>query len=159
MTVTTASGATGVIEDLIMFGVGRFTGERSVAIVDANGAVRFHRMDANWSGGYFRAAWVSAAGEYRYAYYKAGAGKDWKILDQNLEVIANVGTVAPLTDTNRHDITLLDDGNYIVMAYESVDRDLSELTFGTFGTSVTGAGLGPPDPHTGRCVAVRLELL
>ena len=135
MTVTTASGATGVIEDLIMFGVAK-EAERSIAIVDSNGAVRFHRMDANWSGGYVRAAWVSAAGAYRYAYYKAGAGKDWKILDQNLEVIASVATVAPLTDTNRHDITLLDDGNYIVMAYEPVDRDLSELTFGTFGTSV-----------------------
>ena len=135
MTVTTAAGATGVIEDLIMFGVAK-EAERSIAIVDSNGAVRFHRMDANWSGGYVRAAWVSAAGAYRYAYYKAGAGKDWKILDQNLEVIASVATVAPLTDTNRHDITLLDDGNYIVMAYEPVDRDLSELTFGTFGTSV-----------------------
>ena len=135
MTVTTATGATGVIEDLIMFGVAKGN-ERSIAIVDSNGAVRFHRMDANWSGGYVRAAWVSAAGAYRYAYYKAGAGKDWKILDQNLEVIASVATVAPLTDTNRHDITLLDDGNYIVMAYEPVDRDLSELTFGTFGTSV-----------------------
>ena len=134
MTVTTASGATGVIEDLIMFGVAK-EAERSIAIVDSNGAVRFHRMDANWSGGYVRAAWVSAAGAYRYAYYKAGAGKDWKILDQNLEVIASVATVAPLTDTNRHDITLLDDGNYIVMAYEPVDRDLSGLTFGTFSTS------------------------
>ena len=47
-----------------------------------------------------------------------------------------MATVAPLTDTNRHDITLLDDGNYLLMAYEPVDRDLSDLTFGTFGTSV-----------------------
>ena len=133
MTATTASGATGVIEDLIMFGVSK-NGEQSVAIVDANGAVRFHDKDANWSGGYVRAAWVSAAGEYRYAYYKVG--QKWQILDQNLEFIASVATVAPLTDTNRHDMTLLDDGNYILMAYEPVDRDLSELTFGTFGTSV-----------------------
>ena len=133
MTVTTASGATGVIEDLIVFGVDKDT-ERSIAIVDANGAVRFHRMDANWSGGYVRAAWVSAAGEYRYAYYKVG--QKWQILDQNLESIASVATVAPLTDTNRHDMTLLDDGNYLLMAYEPVDRDLSGLTFGNFGTSV-----------------------
>ena len=90
MTATTATGATGVIEDLIMFGVAKGT-ERSIAIVDSNGAVRFHRKNANWSGGYVRAAWVSAAGEYRYAYYKAGAGKGWKILDQNLEVIAERG--------------------------------------------------------------------
>ena len=133
MTVTTASGATGVIEDLIVFGVAQTT-ERSIAIVDSNGAVRFHRRDANWVGGYVRAAWVSAAGEYRYA-YNAGAGQDWKILDQNLEVIDTVSTVAPLTNTDRHDITLLDDGNYIVMAYEPVDRDLSGLTFGNFSTS------------------------
>ena len=135
MTATTAAGATGVIEDLIMFGVAKET-ERSVAIVDSNGAVRFHRMDANWGGGYVRAAWVSAAGEYRYAYYKRGAGQHWQILDQNLEFIDNVGTVAPLTGTNQHDMTLLDDGNYLLMAYEPVERDLSELTFGTFGTSV-----------------------
>ena len=44
MTATTASGATGVIEDLIMFGVSKF-GEQSVAIVDPNGAVRFHRQE------------------------------------------------------------------------------------------------------------------
>ena len=133
MTVSTASGATGVTEDLILFGVDK-EAERSIAIVDANGAVRFHRMDANWGGGYVRAAWVSAAGEYRYAYYKAA--QKWQILNQNLEFIARVATVAPLRATNRHDITLLDDGNYIVMAYEPVDRDLSELTFDTFGTSV-----------------------
>ena len=132
MTATTAAGATGVIEDLIMFGVAKEV-ERSIAIVDSNGAVRFHDMDANWSGGYVRAAWVSAAGEYRYAYYKRG--EQWQILNQNLEVIANVATVAPLTDTNRHDITLLDDGDYLLMAYEQADRDLSELTFGNFSTS------------------------
>ena len=158
MTVTTASGASGVIEDLIMFGVARDT-EGSIAIVDANGAVRFHRMDANWIGGYVRAAWVSAAGGYRYAYYKRGSGQHWQILDQNLEFIANVGTVAPLTDTNRHDIALLDDGNYLLMAYEParsrpqrVDiRDLQHIT--------TGAGRGHPDPHTRRDAAAHLELL
>ena len=135
MTATTASGATGVIEDLIMFGVEKES-ERSIAIVDSNGAVRFHDMDANWGGGYFRAAWVSAAGEYRYSYRRRGGGQHWQVLDQNLEFIANVGTVAPLTDTNQHDFALLDDGNYLLMAYEPVERDLSELTFGTFGTSV-----------------------
>ena len=133
MTATTAAGATGVIEDLIMFGVAK-EAERSIAIVDSNGAVRFHDMDANWYAGYVRAAWVSSVGEYRYAYYKAG--QKWQILDQNLEFIANVATVAPLTDTNQHDMTLLDDGNYLLMAYEPADRDLSELTFDTFGTSV-----------------------
>ncbi len=134
MTVTTASGATGVIEDLIMFGVAK-DAEQSIAIVDSNGAVRFHRMDAKYGGGYFRATWVSAVGEYRYAYNKKRAGQDWKILDQNLEVIANVGTVAPLTDTNGHDAWILENGNYLLFAYEPADRDLSGLTFGNFSTS------------------------
>ena len=134
MTVTTESGATGVIEDLIIFGVDKF-GERSIAIVDASGAVRFHRKDASWRGGYFRAAWVSALGEYRYAYHKRG-GSHWQILNEGLEVVDQIATVAPLSNTDGHDITLLDDGNYIVMAYEPIDRDLSGLTFGTFGTSV-----------------------
>ena len=48
MTATTATGASGVIEDLIVFGVDN-EGERSVAIVDSNGAVRFHDKDAAWS--------------------------------------------------------------------------------------------------------------
>ena len=134
MTATTASGATGIIEDLITFGVEKES-EGSIAIVDSNGAVRFHRIDANWGGGYFRAAWVSAAGEYRYSYRGRGSGQHWQVLDQNLESIANVTTVAPLTDTDRHDMRLLDDGNYLVMAYEQADRDLSELTFGNFSTS------------------------
>ena len=134
MTVTTTSGATGVIEDLIIFGVDK-GGEKSIAIVDAKGAVRFHRRDAFWRGGYFRAAWVSALGEYRYAYHKTG-GSHWQILNEKLEVVDQVTTVAPLSTTDGHDITFLDDGNYIVMAYQPVTRDLSGLTFGTFGTSV-----------------------
>ena len=134
MTVTTASGATGVIEDLIMFGVSKF-GEQSVAIVDANGAVRFHRKNAEWSGGYFRAAWVASEGGYRYSYNKKGGGQHWQILDQNLEFIDNVGTVAPLTKTDNHDAWILENGNYVLFAYEPADRDLSGLTFGTFSTS------------------------
>ena len=134
MTATTASGATGVIEDLIMFGVSKF-GEQSVAIVDANGAVRFHRKNAEWQGGYFRAAWVASEGGYRYFYNKKGGGQHWQILDQNLEFIANVGTVAPLTKTDNHDAWILENGNYVLFSYEPADRDLSGLTFGNFSTS------------------------
>ena len=134
MTATTASGATGVIEDLIMFGVSKF-GEQSVAIVDPNGAVRFHRKNAEWRGGYFRAAWVASEGGYRYFYNKKGGGQHWQILDQNLEFIDNVGTVAPLTKTDNHDAWILENGNYVLFAYEPADRDLSGLTFGNFSTS------------------------
>ena len=134
MTATTASGATGVIEDLILFGVSKF-GEQSVAIVDANGAVRFHRKNAEWQGGYFRAAWVASEGGYRYFYNKKGGGQHWQILDQNLEFIANVGTVAPLTKTDNHDAWILENGNYVLFSYEPADRDLSGLTFGNFSTS------------------------
>ena len=134
MTATTASGATGVIEDLIMFGVSKF-GERSVAIVDPNGAVRFHDKNAEWQGGYFRAAWVASEGGYRYFYNKKGGGQHWQILDQNLEFIADVGTVAPLTKTDNHDAWILENGNYVLFSYEPADRDLSGLTFGNFSTS------------------------
>ena len=134
MTATTAAGATGVIEDLIMFGVSKF-GEQSVAIVDPNGAVRFHRKNAEWQGGYFRAAWVASEGGYRYFYNKKGGGQHWQILDQNLEFIDNVGTVAPLTKTDNHDAWILENGNYVLFSYEPADRDLSGLTFGNFSTS------------------------
>ena len=132
MTVTTASGATGVIEDLIMFGVRKF-GEQSLAIVDANGAARFH-LKNEWQAGYFRAAWVASEGGYRYSYNKKGGGRHWQILDQNLEEIANVGTVAPLTSTNNHDARILENGNYVLFSDEPADRDLSGLTFGSFST-------------------------
>ena len=135
MTVMTANGATGVIEDLIMFGVGRYFGENSVAIVDAHGAVRFHRKDAKWEGGYFRAAWVDSEGGYRYFYNRRGTGRHWQILDRNLEFIENVGTVAPLTKTDRHDAWILENGDYVLFNYEPADRDLSGLTFGNFSTS------------------------
>ncbi len=135
MTATTADGATGVIEDLIMVGVGRYFSEDSVAIVDANGAVRFHRLGAKWEGGYFRAAGVDSEGGYRYFYNKRGTNQHWQILDQNLEFIENVGTVAPLTKTDRHDAWILENGDYVLFAYEPAYRDLSGLTFGSFSTS------------------------
>ena len=134
MTVTTASGATGVIEDLIMFGVGRYTGERSVAIVDPNGAVRFHRIETP-DGEAGTSAPRGSTPKAGTATSTRSRREGWLILDQNLEEIANVRTVAPLTRTDNHDAWILENGNYVLFAYEPAERDLSGLTFGNFSTS------------------------
>ena len=123
--VETASGAAGVIEDLILFGeCGR------VAIIDPNGATRWY-----WSGnrncGYFRVFWVPSVGEYRYIYAAADSGGriHWTVLDDSLEEVHDVAMVSPVKTTDYHDAAILDDGNYLLIAYEPTTRDLSHLTF------------------------------
>ena len=51
------------------------------------------------------------------------------ILDEDFEVLADeVRTVAPLTRTNNsHDFQILEDGNYLLMAYEPATRDFSDI--------------------------------
>ena len=75
-------------------------------------AVRFHR--------------VGADGAYRYGFRSGNAG--YTILDEDFEVVADgVRTVAPLTRHNRHDFQILEDGNYLLMAYEPALRDFSDI--------------------------------
>jgi len=125
-TVETAAGATGVIEDLILIG-----GCQRIAIIDPNGATRWYISDGARRCGYFRAAWVSAADEYRYLYSSGTvATTKWHVLDENLEELAQIRTVSPLKATDYHDALILDDGNYVLIAYEPAVRDLSGFTFG-----------------------------
>ena len=131
-TIETAPGATGVMQDLLLLG-----GCRRVAIMDLNGAVRWYRSDTTRNCGYFRSMWVSAAGDggsgaYRYLYSAGGRGGtqvEWQILGENLETLDAAATVAPLKATDYHDALVLDDGNYMLIAYEPAVRDLSGVTF------------------------------
>ena len=75
-------------------------------------AVRFHR--------------VGADGAYRYGFRSESAV--YTILDEDFEVVADgVRTVAPLTRVNTHDFQILEDGNYLLMAYEPALRDFSDI--------------------------------
>ena len=130
-------GATGVIEGLIMLG-----GCRSAAVIDPNGATRWYHSKP-WTCGYFRAAWVPAANGYRYLYPtrpEEDGPPQWQILDENLEDLELVTTVAPLKTTDYHDALILDNGDYLLIAYEPNVRNLEKYTF----SGLTNDGT----PHT-----------
>ncbi len=117
-------GATDVTEDLYMF---TLQGVEYLVALDRNGVPRIGRSAAirHWFA--IRFTRVGADGAYRYAYAPKDGDGYW-ILDENLEVIDDtVRTVAPLTTINWHDFRLLEDGNYLLMAWEPATRDLSGL--------------------------------
>ena len=130
-----APDATGVIEDLIIMAI---MNRDTVAIVDPNGVPRFYRHDTGRRGGYVRIHQSSPDYKFRYSYFDSGQGQ-WILLDEHFEQIGTADTSSPLTTIDRHDFRILEDGNYMLMAYERASRDLSHLTFGNFGTSVTMA--------------------
>ncbi len=131
-TATRAAGATGVIEDLIMFTRGSY-----LAIVDNNAVPRFHRKIDGQAGGHFRVHRAGNDLEYRYSYTGPSAWirhrRGWVVLDENLKILHGSGvfaaTVDPLATTDLHDFRVLENGNYLLMAYEPAMRDLSGLTF------------------------------
>ncbi len=120
---------TGVMEDLIIFG--RFYGtdtQRSyLTIIDNNGVPRYLRK-LDHKVPLFIRYHKTPDGEWKYSYGKGNNNNgEIVLLDQSLEEAARVTTVAPLIRTNYHDHHILDDGNYLLMAYEPTDRDLSHM--------------------------------
>ena len=131
---TKTPGATGIVEELIMFG---FSG--SVAIFDNNAVPRFHRDPGHDLWTYFRVDRVPGADqqpgqdpEYRYSYVDTSAWPhfEFTVLDQSLEILdTGITTVDPLETIDLHDFRVLENGNYLLLAYEPAQRDLSGLTF------------------------------
>ena len=130
---TKTPGAAGILEELIML---RFYD--SVAILDNNAVPRFRRAPGHPVWNYFRVDRVARADEqqgddleYRYSYVHDQPGRhSFTVLDQSLEVIdSGITTVAPLATTDLHDFRVLEDGNYLLLAYEPAQRDLSDLPF------------------------------
>ena len=126
-------GDAGILEELIML---RFYD--SVAILDNNAVPRFRRAPGHPVWNYFRVDRVARADEqqgddleYRYSYVHDQPGRhSFTVLDQSLEVFDTaITTVAPLATTDLHDFRVLEDGNYLMMAYEPAQRDLSDLPF------------------------------
>ena len=127
MTATKEPGASGVIEELLLF-----ARSSTLVIVDNNGVPRFHRKDTDKAGGFFRVFTVGPEREYRYAYPTPlpGSGREWVFLDQDLNrIVGGVTTVDPLQHTDGHDFRILENGNYLLIAYEPSTRDLTSLTF------------------------------
>ena len=131
---TKTPGATGILEDLILVRL-----LHAVAMLDNNAVPRFHRDPGHDVRLYFRVDRVAGADqqqghdpEYRYSYmkYDLNAGHGFTVLDQSLEIIdSGIMTVAPLETTDLHDFRVLPDGDYLLMAYEPAERDLSGLPF------------------------------
>ena len=142
---TKTPGAAGILEELIML---RFYD--SVAIVDNNGVPRFRRAPGHPVWNYFRVDRVAGTDrqqghdlEYRYSYVHDMPGAHaFTVLDQSLEILDTaITTVAPLVTTDLHDFRVLENGNYLLLAYEPAERDLSDLPF-------THSGVEAVQPQT-----------
>ena len=128
-------GAAGILEELILLTLPFHT----LLMLDNNGVPRFHRELSYNTWAYFRVERVIGADqqqgdepEYRYSYAQARqqGNHRFSVLDQDLERIdRDVQTVSPLATTDLHDFRILENGNYLLMAYEPADRDLSNLSF------------------------------
>ncbi len=128
---------TDAFEDLILF-----NREDYLRLMDRNGVPRLH-LDLGSGSGTFAVRFhrVGADGAYRYGFW---AGSDsYTILDEDFEVVDDeVRTVAPLTRTNTHDFQILEDGSYLVMAYERATRDFSDIDLPYFdGADVSSVGV------------------
>ena len=128
---------TDAFEDLILFNL-----EDYLRLMDRNGVPRLH-LDLGSGSGTFAVRFhrVGADGAYRYGFW---AGSDsYTILDEDFEVVDDdVSTVAPLTRHNSHDFQILEDGNYLVMAYERATRDFSDIDLPYFdGADVSSVGV------------------
>ena len=112
---------TDAFEDLILF-----NHENYFRLMDRSGVPRVRLRFAGASTFASRFHRVGADGAYRYAFRVGEDG--YTILDGDFEVVADdVETVSPLTRLDRHDFQILEDGNYLLMAYEPATRDFSDI--------------------------------
>ena len=112
-------GETGVLDELILFSQ---TGR--LYAIDSNGVPRISHPVNTYTASYFR-FYPDVKGKPRYSFI----GFAGYILDENLNEIAAVSEVSPLTRRDAHDFRVLGNGNYMLMAYQDTERDLSHLTF------------------------------
>ena len=128
-----APGASGIIEDLILF-----TPTHFIAIMDNNGVPRYVDNVVN-PGLYFRFQQIGPTGDYRYSH---GSTNNVQVVrDENLEVIRTVATGPPLTVTNGHDQRVLDGENSLLLSWQPAIRDLSFLPFSDEDGNTWGSAL------------------
>ena len=111
----------GAWDGLITIGVRSGQGSY-LAIIDNNGVPRTHwRIDDR-----VRTFRTHRDGRYPYSYGQADS-RDVIVLDENLEHVDTVTTVLPIRDTDLHDFVVKSNGNYLLLAYESARRDMSQF--------------------------------
>ncbi len=115
----------GVSEGLLLVAP-RYTNSQYIAILDNNGVPRFHRRigqrasDFKWHSRHRVYSYVEGIGRNSYDQ------NDYVIviLDQQFDEIHRARTVN-LNHTDNHDFLITDEGNYLLLSYNSVRRDLS----------------------------------
>ena len=127
----------GAWDGLITIGVRADPGSY-LAIIDNNGVPRIHW----WIRESVRIFRTHRDGRYPYSYgqlsrflpYDQQAGsRKVTVLDENLEPVDTVTTVRPLHHTDLHDFVIKSNGNYLLLAYESARRDMSQFIDSTTG--------------------------
>ena len=115
-----ASGATGILEDLILTTPGD-----SLVVFDNNAVPRWHEFVGRNPFIYFRLE--SVGNNFRYTH--GVPERHVVIRDEQFNKVGTSSTVSPLATIDGHDQRLLDNGNALLMAYEPKERDLSKLPF------------------------------
>ncbi len=98
-----------------------------VMVVDSNGVPRVNLPLGRIRETYAR-FFPDVNGEPRYS-YSANRTYIAHILDGDLNQVEVVRSLPPLTRQDFHDFRVLENGNYMLMAYQDTERDLSHLTF------------------------------
>ena len=94
-----------------------------LAIIDNNGVPRIHwRIEER-----VRIFRTHRDGRYPYSYGQAYS-RNVIVLDENMEPVDKVTTVRPIQHTDLHDFVIKSNGNYLLLAYESARRDMSQFT-------------------------------
>ena len=121
----------GAWDGLITIGVRANPGSY-LAIIDNNGVPRIHW----WIRESVRIFRTHRDGRYPYSYGQVSRFLPYDqqarsrkviVLDENLEPVDTVTTVRPLHDTDLHDFVIKSNGNYLLLAYESARRDMSQF--------------------------------
>ena len=115
----------GVSEGLLLVAP-RYTNSQYIAMLDNNGVPRFHRRigqrasDFKWHSRHRVYSYVQGIGRNSYDQ------NDYVIviLDERFDEIHRARTVN-LNHTDGHDFLITDEGNYLLLSYNSVRRDLS----------------------------------
>ena len=122
VTVDQPLGEAKVLDELIMY-----LRHGRLVIMDSNGVPRWHAAPAGAFTSQFFRFYPDAGGEPRFS-YRSTYGT-FRILDANRDQVDDVSAVSPLTRSDGHDFRVLENGDYMLMAYQDAVRDLSHLTF------------------------------
>ena len=101
---------------------------RYSTILDTNGVPRFHYGTADTRSFRYHKNGLYPYSEGRRQHGESAIHNDFIVYDWDMTVVDIVSTVAPLTHTDGHDFVIRPNGNYIMLAYQPAQRDLSAFT-------------------------------